>query len=194
MTEAVSGGDGKLDRIIQARIDKRPLAVQLQIGHKGVPVNDRPPGAGPGMQVHARQPERGRNEGRCRLTVWAKSLAVQDQLAIEFARPPTGEDGAHGRLIDPQQRGERAEVGGQGDDGAYVEIAVGPPIQPMADRAGRNPWSTERVVDPRVAQRALKTDGLELALATEEAGHAQHRGVGPRARCAGAGGSARQAR
>jgi hypothetical protein len=101
MTEAVSGGDGKLDRIIQARIDKRPLAVQLQIGHKGVPVNDRPPGAGPGMQVHARQPERGRNEGRCRLTVWAKSLAVQDQLAIEFARPPTGEDGVHGRLIRP---------------------------------------------------------------------------------------------
>src|SRR5215216_4452251 len=37
-----------------------------------------------------------------------------------------------------------------------------------------HPQGTERVIDPRVAQGALNADGLELALAIEEAGHPQH--------------------
>ena len=63
----------------------------------------------------------------------------------------------HGRLVHLQQVGERRQVGRQRDDRADVEIAVRPAVQPLAD-AGR-----ERIVDRRVAERALDADRLQPA-------------------------------
>ena len=65
-----------------------------------------------------------------------------------------------------------ALVGRRGDDGADVQIAIGPAVE-TAPNAGH-----ERIVDGGMAQRALDADGFEqLAVFIEESGHAQH-GVG----------------
>jgi hypothetical protein len=55
----------------------------------------------------------------------------------------------HRGHVDAQQVGNRFEVGRQPDDGADVEIAVGPAIQPMPNTGGKG------VVDGRLALRVL---------------------------------------
>src|SRR5215831_18423960 len=101
------------------------------------------------MVVDAGKTEGRGIEGGGGLAVGPERLAVQVQLSIEFPRSPAGENLLHRRLIDLERIDEGAQVRRRGDDGADVQIAVGPAVQAAAD-AGR-----KGVVDRRMAQRAL---------------------------------------
>src|SRR5262249_59130649 len=63
-------------------------------------------------------------------------------------------------------------IGGEGDDGADVEVAVRPPVETVSDPG------CERIVDRRVTQRALDADRRETLRVVEEPGDA-HNAVQP---------------
>ena len=121
------------------------------------------------MLIDPRQAERRRNQRGGGLAVGTERLAVECELGVELARPPACEHLANGRLVDPQQVDVGLQGRGQRHDGADVQIAVGPPVEPAAD-AGR-----EGVVHMRMAERALDTHGRDPPLRIEEPGHAHHR-------------------
>jgi hypothetical protein len=121
------------------------------------------------VQVHARQPERRRDERRCRAPIWLKCLAVENELGVELPRSPAAKDAPHRRGVHAQQLRERRQPWGERDDRSNVQIAVGPSIQPSSD-PGRN-----RIIHARVAQRALNADGAERSIALEEAGQTEDR-------------------
>jgi hypothetical protein len=64
---------------------------------------------------------------------------------------------------------DRREVRRRRDDRADVEVVVGPAVEPVADAV------RERIVDGRVAQRALDADRRERAVGGEEPGEADDR-------------------
>src|SRR6476469_4160453 len=103
------GGDRKLTRLVETRIEERSFAVHFQVRNERVPVRHRSP-AGPRMEVHAGQAERRRNQRRGRLTVSTERLAVQDQLSIEAAGAPAPQHLPNGRIVDTEELGERTEV------------------------------------------------------------------------------------
>src|SRR5215468_5137351 len=107
------------------------------------------------MVVDAGKTEGRGIEGGGGLAVGPECLAVQVQLGIEFPRSPAGENLLHRRLVDLERVDERAQVRRRGNDGADVQIAVGPAVQAVTD-AGR-----EGVIDRRMTQRALDADGFE---------------------------------
>ena len=80
-----------------------------------------------------------------------KRFSVQEELSIELSGTPGVQDGAHSRLVSRQEMSGRGEIGRQGDDRAYIQIAIRPSIQAVA-----NAFS-ERIINGRVAQRALNT-------------------------------------
>ena len=122
------------------------------------------------MVVYAGKTEGRRVESRGRLAIRPESLAVQVQRGVELARSPAGENLLHRCLVDFEHPDERAQVGRRGDDGADVQIAIGPAVEAAPD-AGH-----ERIVDGGMAQRTLDAYGFErLAVFIEESGHAQHR-------------------
>jgi hypothetical protein len=110
VAEACARGHGKLHGIVQARIEKRPLAVHLQIADERVPMGHRPP-ACPGMKIDTGQPECRWNERRRGFSIGAETLAVEKDLGIELPRPPGGEYLAHRGLFDLEQRSHRAQIG-----------------------------------------------------------------------------------
>jgi hypothetical protein len=98
----------------------------------------------------------------------AQGFAVLVEDGVVASRSPAREHLLHGGLVDPEKVGERLEVGGERDDGADVQVAVGPAVQALADTRG------ERVIDVRVAERALDADGLDPPGRVELAGHSHH--------------------
>src|SRR5947209_14239233 len=99
------------------------------------------------MLVHSGEPERWRIERSGRLAVGTECLAVEIELGIELARSPAGENLFHGRLVHLQHLRERAEVRRRVNDRAYVQVAIGPAVETMAD-PGR-----ECVIHGRVSER-----------------------------------------
>ena len=93
----------------------------------------KPSQAGPSGEVHAGQSERGRDERSRLLPVGAKGLAILVQLRVVAAWPPAGEHLLHGFDIDAKEVSEWLEVRSQRYDGADVQIAVGPTIEPLAN-------------------------------------------------------------
>src|SRR5207302_10030082 len=59
--KAMCSRDGELRSVVESRIEEPALAMQLEVGHKGIPVRHRTP-ANPRMQIHSAQAKRGRNE------------------------------------------------------------------------------------------------------------------------------------
>src|SRR6185503_12086449 len=101
--------------------------------------------AGPGVQVHPRQSECGRNQ-RARLpAIGPEGLAVLVQDGVKTPGPPAREHFLDGRLVDAEKIGEGLEVWSERQDEADVEVAIGPAVQALAD-AGR-----ERVIHLRMA-------------------------------------------
>ena len=127
------------------------------------------PGARPRMLIDPRQAERRRDQRGGGLAVGTERLAIEGELGVELARPPACEHLANRRLVDAQQVDVGLQGRGERHDGADVQIAVGPAVEPTAD-AGR-----EGVVDVRMAERALDADGRDPALRIEEPGHAHDR-------------------
>ena len=161
-------GDRELVRIVQTRIVEGTGAVHLQVGHKGVPVGYPSPPS-PGVEVYACEAERRGNQRGSRLSVRTEGLAVQDQFRIELAGTPTIQHGPNGSLVNTEQFGERGYIRRRRDDGADVEITVGPAIQPRTDTR------SERVIDGGVAERALDADRLQGSVLVEESLDANHR-------------------
>jgi hypothetical protein len=151
----------------EARIEEVPQAVHLGLRYVGIPVGHGPE-AGPGAEVHAGEAERRRNERARLLSVRAEGLAILVEDRVVAARSPAREHLLHGGLVDPEEVGERLEIGGERDDGADVQVAVGPAVQALADAGG------ERVVDVRVAERALDAERLDPPGRVELAGHSHH--------------------
>jgi hypothetical protein len=96
------------------------------------------------MQVDTGEAEGRRDERRGSPAVRAKTLAVEEQLRIEFARTPRCENLAHGGFFDVEKLGHRAQIRYEIGDDADIQIAVRPAIKSMSD-TGR-----ERVVDRAV--------------------------------------------
>src|SRR5437588_5527844 len=164
MPEAIGGRDRELVLVVQARIvEGARRAVHLEVGHERVPVGHRAPVARPRVRVDTCQPEGIRNQGGRVAPARAERLAVHEQLGIESARPPAHQNLLYGRYVDlpaggqafVQQVDHWLQVGRESDDGADVEVLVGPAVETMADARG------ERVVDGRVAQRAGDADRLQ---------------------------------
>ena len=113
VAEAVGSSDGKLGRIVQSWIKKPARAVQLEIGHKGIPICHRSPGSSPCVLVEAGQAERIRNQCRARHVcpghysirdlLRIEGLAVEKQFSVEFARAPAIHHRAHVCLSCPEQ-------------------------------------------------------------------------------------------
>ena len=165
VAEAVRSRDRKLARVIEPRIVERAFPLHLEHGDECIPMGDRAP-AGVGMEVHAREAERRRDQRRGAAPVRLERLAIEQQLRVELAGPPTLEHVAHGRFVDAEQLRERRDARRERHDGADVQVAVRPAVAPSAD-AGR-----ERVVDGAVAKSARDTDGVEVAGAIHETAHA----------------------
>src|SRR5882724_3410128 len=110
------------------------------------------------MQIHAGEAESGRDQRPGLLAVGTKGFAVFVQFRIEAAGPPAGENLFHGRDVNPQEVGERLEVGRKRHDRADVEIAVSPAVKSLADSR------SERAVDGRVAQGTLDAHRLDAAV------------------------------
>ena len=163
VAEAVAGRHRELDRIVQTRVPEPPLAVHLQVGHEGVPVGDRAP-AGPGVEVEARQAERGRDQRGARLPVGPERLAVEDQLGVELPRAPALQHVTDLGILEVQQAGERAQVRRQRDDRADVEVAVGPAVPPATDPRG------QRVVHGGVTKGALDSHRPERPVRVKHSG------------------------
>ena len=145
------GGHGELLRVLQTRVEERPLAVHLRVGHVGVPVRDRAP-ARVGVQVLTRP-------GRTRRgSAWRRSCRRGERPCRPGSAPrrtcpaPRLEHLAHRRSSTLQQVRDRLRFGRQRDDRAHVQIAVGPAVEPAADAL------EERVVHGGVAQRAGDPD------------------------------------
>ena len=151
--------------VVEPSIEERRRAVHLGSRDIGVPIGDRSE-AGPGGEVHAGQAERGRDERSRLLAVGAKGLAVLVELRVVAARAPAGENLLHGFDIDAKEVGEWLEVRCQRHDRADVKIAVGPTIEPLANSR------RERVVDGRMAKRALDAHRLDAAVGVGEGGDA----------------------
>jgi hypothetical protein len=118
------------------------------------------------VRVDAREPERRRQQRRGRTSVGTECLTVEEELGIELPWAPTAEHSTHGGLIGFQQVGYGREIWGERDDGADVEVAIGPAIEPPADARRHG------IVDSGVAQRALDADGLQPSSAVAAGRHA----------------------
>ena len=64
-----------------------------------------------------------------------EGLAIQNQLGIEFSRPPTRQHRVNRSIADTEQIGKRAQIGRERHDRANVQITIRPPIQTMPDAA-----------------------------------------------------------
>jgi len=101
-------------------------------------------------------------------SIRAERLAVKKQLRVELPDSPAVEHLPHGGLIRLQKICDDTQVGRERDDGADVEIPVGPSVEPPADAR------RDRIVDRRMTQRALDADGAEAAARIAVAGEAHH--------------------
>jgi hypothetical protein len=113
-------------------IIERPLAVHLQVCHKGIPICGSAE-SGPGTQIYACLPEGRRNEGGRGFAVGTKCFAVQEHFRIKFPGTPTVQDAPHRRVVNAQETGHNTQIRRKRDDCSDIEIAVGPTILTVAD-------------------------------------------------------------
>src|SRR5579859_2554494 len=99
IAEAILRCDRELRRIVQSWIEEPPYPMHLQNGYKGVPVRHRSP-TRPSVQIDPPQSKSRRYQGSRRFSVRSKGFAVQRQLCVKLARPPTQQHRSHRRLID----------------------------------------------------------------------------------------------
>ena len=156
-------------RVVQPRIEVHARAVHLRDGDVGVPVRHRSP-AVVGVQVDACEPERGRNHGRAALAVGPCGLSVLVELGVVLAGAPAIQHLHDGRLIDAEKVLEGLQARRDGDNGADIEIAIGPAVEAPADAMG------ERIVHGRMTESAGDADRAHgLAIGVEERLHADDR-------------------
>src|SRR5688572_536175 len=77
VSQTRSRGDRKLHGIVEARIEKRSLAVHFQIGYKRVPISDGSPPRR-GMKIHSGQAESRRKQGGRRPAIWLEGFSIQE--------------------------------------------------------------------------------------------------------------------
>src|SRR5262249_22580502 len=113
----IFGGDWEFVVIVQAGVEEGALPMHFKRSNKGVPVWNRAP-TGPGMQIHAGESKGGWDQCGGGLAIRSKSLAIEDELGIEFTRSPRAKDFANGGLIDSENVRNRFEIRSKRDDGA----------------------------------------------------------------------------
>ena len=98
-------------RIVQAGIKETSFSVHLDIGDECIPVRHAAP-PGPGVEVHARHAERGRDE-RCSRTsrIGIERLTIDEQFGIKFSGPPASEDLTDKVLVGHKQLSRGAQIG-----------------------------------------------------------------------------------
>src|SRR6185503_1514284 len=143
VSEVIGSSDRILLRIVQSRIEEGSFAVHLQIRDKRIPVTDRAPSAGPGVQVHPGLAESWRDQGCGGFTVRTKRFAVEVEFGVELARAPAHKDFFHCRDICMQKIRNRLKVGGEGYNCTDIQILVRPAIQTMTNHSFRNSRSRE---------------------------------------------------
>ncbi len=145
-------------------IVERAGAVHFRRSNVGIPVGDGAKTC-PGVEVDARQPQRWRDQCAGPLAVRAKSLSVFIQFRIKTTGTPARKDFLKRRHIHTKQVREGNQVGSQGHDGAHVQVAVGPAVQPLADSRSK------RVVHGGMTESALKTHRAKIAALVKKARH-----------------------
>src|SRR5262249_13545430 len=153
--------DWKLIRIIQSRIEEHTASVHLEVRHESVPVRHRSP-PGPGVEVHAREAERRRNERGRRLGVRPEGLTVENRFRIELAGPQLRSTRRTVASSTPSSVVNGVRSGASATMAPDVQIATGPAVEPPPD-AGR-----DGIVDHRVAERALNADRAQRPVTLEE--------------------------
>src|SRR5215831_15993813 len=134
MTETISGGDGKLGRVIEAWIEECADSMHFDSGDEGVPVAHGAPRPGPGVLVVAGKAECVRYHGGARhirtghytvrYLLRVERLPVQKQFRIELARSPAAEHSAYGRHIDSKDVGHGLQIRRQRHDRADVQVVI----------------------------------------------------------------------
>ena len=87
---------------------------------------------------------------------------------VEASRAPGVQNRSHRGDIGAEQRGDRLEARRERNDGADVEIAIGPAVAPAPDAL------RERIVDGGMTERALNSHRGDAAAFVEDAGDADH--------------------
>src|SRR6185369_7281559 len=95
-------------------------------------------------------------------------FTVQQNLSVEFARPPTVEDCSEGRVIDLQEICYNAQVGRKRNNCANVEVAIGPSIQPVANSPNKG------VINCWKARGTRNTQPTPIPILIERAEDAYH--------------------
>ena len=124
-------------RCLSAVVEEVAVPVHLEVRDERVPVRDRAP-AGVRVEVHAGQPERGRDQRTAAvLPSGRKPLPSRNSSASNLPGPQRGEHLLDRRLVDLQQVGERLHVRRQRHDRADVEVAVRPAVEALSDPRAR---------------------------------------------------------
>src|SRR5262249_50892161 len=93
-------------------------------------------------------------------------LPVKFKLGVELTGPPTIEHLSHSALADSEQICNSAKIRSRRLYLPNVQIAIGKTVQPMTYPEG------QRVIDGRMTQRALDSNGLQAAVCVEKPGYA----------------------
>ena len=88
--------------------------------------------------------ERRRDQSRGCLAVRAEAFAIQKQLRIELAGPPSTQHGLHSRNAHAEQIGNRLKIWRESDNSTDVQIAIRVAVEPVTN-AGH-----QRIVHSRV--------------------------------------------
>jgi hypothetical protein len=80
------------------------------------------------VQVHAREPERGRDHDSARLAIRTKRLAVDEHGGIVASRTPRVEHSPQRAIVDAEELRHRRQIRREGHDRADVQIAIRPSI------------------------------------------------------------------
>jgi hypothetical protein len=82
---------------------------------------------------------------------------------------PAVQHGPHGRLVHPQEISVRLQVGGQRHDGADIQIAIRPSVEPMTNTLSKG------IVHRRMTKGALNSNAPQSSLLIEEPSQSHNR-------------------
>ena len=126
VVQSVALGEREL-RTIHPPIDQRSASVHLKICDVSIPIWDAAP-SGISVKVLSRQTIRRWNEGGGGAPIWLETFAVNVQLGVVFARPPSSENPAQARYIFVHRVSHWLQLGRKVCDGADIKVTIRPAI------------------------------------------------------------------
>src|SRR5262249_38807160 len=168
VSEAGASRHRELCRVVESRVIESAFAVHFEIRDESVPMCHGTP-TRPGVKVHAGQAECGRDQRRGRLSIIAKGFAIKEKFGVKLSRSPAA---GTLRTVDCSTPNRLATV-----DKSGASAMIAPTLRSrFAHPSSRRPIpGSERVINRRMTQCALDSDGLDRSLRVEESGYANDR-------------------